>query len=246
VIPWDAFEDRARFFHKASKPTHDILTEDSPEEALVNWFRYALDPGVAKEYGVCKWLGQPYSVELWVEKDALAGFLSPLCKNLGVGLIVSRGYTSITFKQEARRRFKRVLDEENRQPVLLYLGDLDPSGYDIFRCLEEELGDIARVSRIGLLPEDVQQFALVSNPIKDSDPRSRGFSNQFADLGGNCYELDALPPGELRDRAKRSILQHFDPDIEADNQKRVRHWRTNFCDHQEKVREILAEAGLGL
>jgi hypothetical protein len=66
-------------------------------------------------------------VELWVEKDALAGFLSPLCQSLGIPLIVSRGYTSYTFKQEAIKRFSEVV-EDGREPVLLYLGDLDPSG----------------------------------------------------------------------------------------------------------------------
>ncbi len=80
--------------------------------------------------------------------------------------------------------------------MLLYLGDLDPSGYDIYRCLETEI-DVATVERIGLHQEDVSQFSLVPNPIKDSDTRSKGFKRRYPELGDTVYELDALPPGEL-------------------------------------------------
>jgi len=131
VIPWDAFEDRARMFYQEPRPQYDIENEENEQDALKSWFRYALQGSVSKEYGLSKWEGQDYYVELWVEKDALAGFLSPLCREMGVGLVVSRGYTSYTFKQEAIQRFSKIYDE-GRDPVLLYLGDLDPSGYDIF------------------------------------------------------------------------------------------------------------------
>jgi hypothetical protein len=244
VIPWDAFEDRTRMFYKEPLPKYDIGNESDPQDALKDWFRYALNPKVSTEYDLSSWKDQPYYIELWVEKDALAGFLSPLCERLGVGLVVSRGYTSYTFKQEAIRRFGEKI-EEDREPVLLYLGDLDPSGYDIYRCLEDEIenGD---VERIGLHFEDVSQFSLVPNPIKDTDTRSRGFKKRYPELGDTVYELDALPPGELIDRARRNILKYFDEDIHEENQRTIRHWRTNFTDYQDKVRQILSLAGLNV
>ena len=177
VIPWDAFEDRSRMFYKEPSPTYDITSEGNADDALKVWFRYALNPRVSKEYDLPRWKGQPRYVELWVEKDALAGFLSPLCEELGVGLVVSRGYTSYTFKQEARKRFYgKIFD--GRKPILLYLGDLDPSGYDIYRCLRDEL-DLAKVERLGLHPQDVSQFGLVPNPIKDTDCRTKGFKQLY-------------------------------------------------------------------
>lgn len=205
VIPWDAFEDRARMFYREPSPQYDIMDEADPEEALKGWFSYALGERVSEKYDLRKWRGQPHYVELWIEKDALAGFLSPLCEGLGVGLIVSRGYTSYTFKQEAINRFQRMVKEEEKEPVLLYLGDLDPSGYDIFRCLEKEIGEIAQVERIGLHPMDVNQFGLVPNMIKEKDTRTSGFRRLFPELGNNVYELDALPPGSwLTGHADRS------------------------------------------
>ena len=244
VIPWDVFEDRARMFHREPLPKYNIFDEDNEQDALKSWFRYALNQQVSQEYDLQKWEGQGSYVELWVEKDALAGFLSPLCKELGVGLVVSRGYTSYTFKQEAIQRFNKV-QEEGRDPVLLYLGDLDPSGYDIYRCLQEEI-DIAEVKRIGLHLEDVSQYGLVPNPIKDGDTRSNGFKKRYPELGNNVYELDALPPGELMDRARRSILSYFDDSVYEENKRTVRYWRANFTDYQNTIGLLLSEKGIDL
>ncbi|MEI9477387.1 MAG: hypothetical protein WCO26_12515, partial [Deltaproteobacteria bacterium] len=244
VIPWDVFEDRARMFYREPSPKYDISYKSDPRKELREWFSYALDSWVSQEYDLPKWEGQSYYVELWVEKDALAGFLSPLCNELGVGLVVSRGYTSYTFKQEAIQRFNKVQDK-GRDPVLFYLGDLDPSGYDIYRCLEDEI-DIAEVKRIGLHPDDVSQYGLVPNPIKDKDTRSNGFKKRYPELGNNVYELDALPPGELMDRARRSILSYFDDSIHEQNQRRVRQWRANFTDYQEDITTLLREKSIDL
>jgi hypothetical protein len=244
VIPWDAFEDRARMFYREPLPRYSIHGEENEQDALKSWFRYALNKKVSEEYDLQRWEDQSYYVELWVEKDALAGFLSPLCERLGVGLVVSRGYTSYTFKQEAIKRFRGVL-QEGRDPVLLYLGDLDPSGFDIYRCLEDEI-EIAEAKRIGLHIEDVSQYSLVPNPIKDTDTRSNGFKRRYPGLGNNVYELDALPPGELTDRARRNILSYFDDSIHEDNQRRVRHWRANFTDYQGKMQKVLKLAGVDL
>lgn len=247
VIPWDAFEDRARMFHREPLPKYDILRESDPQDALKDWFRYALNPKVSEEYGLSRWKDQPYYVELWVEKDALAGFLSPLCERLGVGLVVSRGYTSYTFKQEAIQRFKER--DVEQYPVLLYLGDLDPSGYDIYRCLEEEIGDEiddAIIKRIGLNVKDVSQYNLVPNLIKEGDTRTKRFKGTFPELGSNVYELDALPPAVLMDRARRNILKYFDEDIHEENERKASHWRANFTDYQESIKQLLKSSGIDL
>ncbi len=244
VIPWDAFEDRARMFYGEPKPRYDIFAEGDPEGSLKHWFRCALNPKVTLDYGICRWKGQCHYVEVWVEKDALAGFLSPICKELGVGLVVSKGYTSYTFKQEAISRFKIKIEDGN-PPVLLYLGDLDPSGYDIFRCIQEEIG-IAKVERIGLNFEDVSQYGLVPNLIKEDDTRTPKFQKRFPELEDNVYELDALPPAELMDRVRRHVLQYFDDRIFRGNQQTLRHWRASFTDHQDRIREILEDTGMDL
>lgn len=75
VIPWDAFEDRVRMFYPEAKPNYSIDEESSPEDALREWLQYILDRKFADYFGVCKWKDQEHHVELWIEKEALAGFL---------------------------------------------------------------------------------------------------------------------------------------------------------------------------
>jgi hypothetical protein len=173
-----------------------------------------------------------------------------------VGLVVSRGYTSYTFKQEAINRFNEISNGSKfrRDPVLLYLGDLDPSGYDIYRCLKDEIKN-ADVVRLGLNVEDINRYGLVPNkkpdrndddPIKRDDTRKKGFQKMFPELGDDVYELDALPPGELVDRARRSILKYFNADMDEENKRHVRQWRANFTDYQVKIRKTLKKAGINL
>jgi hypothetical protein len=242
VIPWDAFEDRSRMFYQEPSPRYDINREDDPKEALTSWFQYALRHRLSEEYDLRLWEGQPCYLEVWVEKDALAGFLSPLCENLGVGVVVSRGYTSFTFKQEARERFLKA-SKEGRRAILLYLGDLDPSGYDIYRCLREELKFMS-VERLGLNEEDVQEYGLIPCKIKEKDTRANGFRKMFPHLEDNVYELDALPPGELISRSKDAILKYFDKAIADENKRLVRHWRAGFTDHQDKIKDLLKGSGI--
>ena len=71
----------------------------------------------------------------------MARFFEPVCKHWGVPLVVSRGYTSFTYRQEALRRLQDWRDR-GRLPVLLYFGDLDPSGWDIWRMLRDELSPV--------------------------------------------------------------------------------------------------------
>jgi len=171
---------------------------------------------------------------------------------------VSRGYTSYTFKQEVIARFKKII-LQHRKPVLVYLGDLDPSGYNIYECLEEEIVQetytAATVERIGLDLQDISQFGLMPNPKREDpnakkkkpDTRIPSFHRLFPELKkGEYYELDGLPPGELVDRARRNILKYFDSDIDEDNEKRMRHWRANFTDIQEKYRKKFKRIGINL
>lgn len=177
-IDWDAIEDRIRV---PNVPTEFKNLGDLVEAALYS-------------YRLPRWVDQKYYVELWVEKDALAGVLHPLAKKHHVTLMVNRGYSSQSAMYEASRRF---LDKDDRTGVLLYLGDFDPSGEDMVRDIKERMemfGVDLAVLKVALTLNQVKAYNPPPNPAKRTDPRSSEFIKKY---GASSWEVDALPPTEL-------------------------------------------------
>lgn len=181
LVDWDAIEDRGRQPRKASE-WDDI--QDLVESAL---YSYRLD----------RWAGQEQYVELWVEKDALAGVLLPLANEFHVTLMVNKGYSSLSAMYEAA---KRILKNE-KDTTIFYLGDHDPSGEDMVRDVRDRLTMFTHdsinlsVEKIALTTEQVRQFRPPPNPAKLTDTRAKAY---IAKHGRSSWEVDALNPRQLQ------------------------------------------------
>jgi hypothetical protein len=62
---------------------------------------------------------------------------------------------------------------------------------------------------VAILRQDIAQFNLPPQRVKESDPRSGRFKARH---GTECVELDALPPTELRRRLREEIEGMLDRD----------------------------------
>jgi len=93
--------------------------------------------------------------------------------------------------------------------VLLYAGDLDPSGWDIYEniCNKFSGEDSVEVIRFALNPD--QTKGLIAMPVKESDSRYKSFIEMHPDLEG-AYELDAFDPDELQQLTAKTIDKYFD------------------------------------
>lgn len=89
-IDWDAIEDRGR---EPSTPNEWDSLEDRVESALRN-------------YRLPRLKDQPKYVELWVEKQALAGVLQPIAYTFHATLMVNKGYSSASAMKESADRIK--------------------------------------------------------------------------------------------------------------------------------------------
>lgn len=178
LMDWNAIEDRVR---QPRKPSEFSDLKDLIEAAIYT-------------YRLPRWEGQEYYAELWVEKDALAGVLSPLASEFHVTLMVNRGYSSQSAMFESAERFNRA----GRTPILFYLGDHDPSGEDMVRDIQDRLvmfgvSDI-EVQKLALTMKQVQEYNPPPNPAKVSDPRAAAYIQKHGD---SSWEVDALPPEVL-------------------------------------------------
>lgn len=181
LMDWDAIEDRGRRPHMQSE--FDSI-DDLMDAAM-------------RSYRLPRWRGQPYYVELWVEKDALSGVLAPLAREFHVTMCVNRGYSSSSAMHESANRFIANC-EDGREPVLFYLGDLDPSGEDMVRDIEERMKmfgvETIEVRKLALTHAQVLKHNPPPNPAKFKDPRSPGY---IAKYGRSSWEVDALNPKTL-------------------------------------------------
>jgi hypothetical protein len=97
--------------------------------------------------------------------------------------------------------------------MIFHLGDLDPSGLDAARDIEEKLRRYALdadidFERIAVTPAQVARWNLPTRPTKMKDPRGKKFSETHA----ASVELDAIPAHELRSLVREHIEILVDQD----------------------------------
>lgn len=190
-IPFGWISDNTRWMRKPD-------TYDSLEDALA----YNL-----QTYRRSLWTRMPAYVEIWIEKDALAGVVLSVTAQWDVPLMVTRGYPSLSYTYEAAQ----VIAKRDKPAYIYYMGDYDPSGLDIARTLEERLREFApdaeiHFDRIAVTPDQIEYWNLPSRPTKKQDTRSKRFGN------ADSVELDAIPAHNLRSLVEGAILQHLDTD----------------------------------
>ena len=154
-----------------------------------------------------KWTSQPYCIEVWCEKDAIAGVLQPITDEYEVTLYPCRGYNSYSALKEAAGR----LAERAGGNVILYLGDFDPSGQDMPRDIRDRLrGDFGvdpYLRVIALTLEQIAEHDLPPAMAKRTDTRAAKFIERHGDI---AVELDALPPDVLQAVVREHLDQFFD------------------------------------
>lgn len=201
-IDWDHMVDRTRGI-VGSYAGH----EEDPEDVLRS---------AAESYFEDLWAGQPVRVEVWVEKEALAGVMRRACSGLRVGSFPNKGYVSVSAMYRAAKRIDGYREQWGQDCIILHLGDHDPSGIDMSRDIEDRLtlmsaygGANLEVRRIALNMDQIRAYNPPPNPAKITDSRARDY---IATYGNESWELDALEPGVLVDLVQDHVRREMDDD----------------------------------
>jgi hypothetical protein len=166
------------------------------------------------------WAGQDHRVEVWTEKDAMAGVLTPVTDRWQVGLFVSRGFASETFLHSSAMAARA----DGRPTVLLQVGDHDASGVKAWQDIQIKLARFApeiewEFRRIAVTPEQVDELGLPTRPQKAT--------SHAAGWTGGAVEVDAVPTEHLRTVLEAAITQRIDTDvltIEREVEASERYW----------------------
>lgn len=220
AIDWDYLEDRTR-------NVRAVKTYDGPRDALRQ---------LSEQYEVNPWINQNHYVEVWIEKDALVGVIQQACNPYLVPFFSCRGYTSLSEMYECSQRMKSW-ESAGYKPIILHLGDHDPSGIDMSRDIQDRLNETfqasVKVKRIAMTMEQVRKYKCPPNPAKITDVRYKKYR---AEYGKNSWELDALSPSVIVELIQKEIKKlinkaQWDKDIKDTNAvksrlvKMAKNWR---------------------
>ncbi|MFE3144251.1 hypothetical protein [Streptomyces scopuliridis] len=152
--------------------------------------------------------GQEHAVYVAAEKDTLRQLLTGWLADLGIPVLVVRGFGSQSYVDVVRERTAT----DARPAVLLYVGDFDGSGTDIERDWVLRTDCWARTERVLLTHDQVQAYGLPPAEGKRDDPRWPGFARTYGfDISHPVqWEVEALEPAELH----RLVLDAVDPYID--------------------------------
>jgi hypothetical protein len=196
LIDWDAIVDRTRELEKVSH-------WDDPADVVKS---------AASSFRIDKWAEQGKRIEVWVEKEALAGIMERACVPLDVPYLSCRGYVSQSEMWGASIRL-RAFERAGQKVTILHFGDHDPSGMDMSRDIENRLGIFGvralDFRRLALNTDQIERYNPPPNPAKVTDSRFEAYEREYGD---ESWELDALDPNVLVGLVRREVLELRDQD----------------------------------
>jgi len=173
-----------------------------------------------------RWHNQPHYVEVWIEKDAMAGVFQTILDRMEIRIVPMKGNVSLSFLNECANRIKRF-QNLGKNVHILYYGDFDPSGDFMDKDLVDRLNRLGvdrreiDFQRVAVTPKQIADYNLPSDPDKatkekmDRDSKSAQFIVKYGKL--HAVELDALPaliPNVFRQELVIDyVRQYFDERI---------------------------------
>jgi hypothetical protein len=205
LLDFDDFKDHER--ETLGMTRYDLTDVESAVDEAKNQIK-----AWANSYRKNRWENQPIYPEVFIEKKALQGVFEDTCNKWGVALNPCKGYPSLTFQYDAKRRFDSAISAQ-KMPVILYFGDYDCSGEDIPRSIQDTLlrmGTQVELKRIALTEKQVVKWKLPPAPTKRGDSRAANWD------GLGQVELDAVEPDKIISLLTDAIQSVFDEELYSD------------------------------
>lgn len=227
LIDWEHITDRTRNLESNSHWS----SPSSIVQTCASQFRFDL------------WKTQPVRVEVWIEKEALAGVFERPCREHDVAYFSCRGYTSQSEMWSAAMRLAGYV-RNGQMAHILHFGDHDPSGIDMTRDIEGRLrlfmGSRSRslqVTRLALNMAQVEEHSPPPNPAKVTDARFIAYQRVYGD---ESWELDALNPTILTAMVTDEIVRLRNPALWTEAVARQAAARAQLQEVSNQWQEVVA------
>ena len=232
LVDWYALADNTRYMREMGWIDDPWVGKDAKPYSITDRYLPFLK-SQADSWNVDMWKNQKHRIVVLIEKDALVGVLTNVCQELEVPYFAARGYMS----QSAQWRLGiqlREWKEDGYEPIILHLGDHDPSGMDMTRDNEERLwmfgGFPVELIRLALNMDQIEELNPPAMPAKRSDARTEKYKKNF---GEDAWELDALDPTAIEDLVREAVLRFRNQEA----------WDQRVKERDEQRAEIVALVG---
>ena len=192
---------------------------------------------VSRSYRKDFWSSLPDYIHIFIEKDAMSGIVAPVTQEYDLSMSPIRGYVSDSYVHSLGTQWRQI-----EKPIhVFYMGDFDPSGFDLERDLADKLvehsgrlinSDNLPFNEGGLIVNSQhadpnanlpwctwERLALNEDDFDNHDlfeikPKQKDSrSKRFIErFGERCAEVDALEPREIRRRVREAIEQYIPTD----------------------------------
>lgn len=197
LFDWDYLVDRTRNIRS-------VAHWDSPADVI---------EAAANSFRIDKWNDQPTRVEVWVEKEALAGVVQRVANRNDVAWFSCRGYVSQSEMWGAAQRLGEYL-RAGQNVVILHLGDHDPSGLDMTRDIRERLTTFICQDWLNDHPDCDASYKEIRNNISEHCGRRQPFMVERIALNIDQIEEYNPPPNpaKITDSRAQKYIEEYGPE----------------------------------
>jgi hypothetical protein len=191
-------------------------------------------------------IGQPYHLEIWIEKSTMNEVLLPLGREYGINVASFIGEVSAT-------ACKNLVDRAiaSGKPVrIAYISDFDPAGLDMpisaavkidFFAKKSDADLDIRLEPVALTEEQCIQYQLPRTPIKKTETRLAGFEARYGEGAVELDALEALHPGVLWEILVKYIDRYYDHDLDQEIEDAVEQYRDQLESAEAEIEERYSE-----
>ena len=152
-------------------------------------------------------------VEVWIEKNGLVHIAESVADAYCRRVVGCKGFPSVTCLAAYAQRVEENCSR-GQEPLIIYFGDLDPTGWlipkTIKTCLYHEHDIDVEVFRYGLNPEDIRP-GMVHISLEGKKPIKEAFIIETGLTVG--YELDLLDPGDFQECIREALAANTDEEL---------------------------------
>ena len=200
-------QSRLKELRRSGRLSYGWITDATRRGYHVNTYNSSSEfiSAMAGMYRSNLWRDSQYYVEVWTESRSIAGVIQRDCERLAVSLYPAGGFASISVAHEAAGFIEDELQGSDRYPIIIYIGDYDPAGVLIDQSLEQELRRHLRRDfqfiRLGITPEQIEDYDLPTKPRKATDRRSLHVRE--------TVEAEAMPARVLREMLSDAVESYL-------------------------------------